>query len=195
MAEVASLSLHKLAASQMVAYTGHPLSRSCKITPPTPWLAERFVSEDPARQGKNWFVYCANNPISFTDKSGKDIDDEYNDWWYGHKLYFDAFMFCFGAALSRVAAAVSIIDALWLNEWFSSDIHDTDGHVVLGAVLSGIITTCAGFAFGNLDAMDGAKASSPLANVLGIIAVHYGFLSLFMDLEKLSDGKDHDTVI
>ncbi|MFN7172423.1 MAG: RHS repeat-associated core domain-containing protein, partial [Fimbriimonadaceae bacterium] len=30
----------------------------------------RFISEDPARDGKNWFVYCKNNPISEVDPSG-----------------------------------------------------------------------------------------------------------------------------
>ncbi len=33
------LHLHKLGASHVVAYTGHPLSKGCKITPPTTWLA------------------------------------------------------------------------------------------------------------------------------------------------------------
>ena len=35
-----SLYLHNLAASQMVGYTGHPLSKCWKLTPPTQWLAE-----------------------------------------------------------------------------------------------------------------------------------------------------------
>lgn len=31
----------------------------------------RFISEDKAMDGKNWFVYCNNNPIAFNDISGK----------------------------------------------------------------------------------------------------------------------------
>jgi RHS repeat-associated protein len=31
----------------------------------------RFVSEDPAGNGGNWYTYCSNNPISRVDKSGK----------------------------------------------------------------------------------------------------------------------------
>jgi RHS repeat-associated protein len=30
----------------------------------------RFITEDPARNGLNWFVYCNNNPLSRTDPSG-----------------------------------------------------------------------------------------------------------------------------
>ena len=35
----------------------------------------RFISEDPGRQGLNWFVYCASNPINRADPSGC--------MWYG----------------------------------------------------------------------------------------------------------------
>lgn len=30
----------------------------------------RFISEDPIRDGLNWYVYCGNNPIRFIDPSG-----------------------------------------------------------------------------------------------------------------------------
>ena len=30
----------------------------------------RFTSEDPAKDGDNWYVYCGNNPINFVDPSG-----------------------------------------------------------------------------------------------------------------------------
>ena len=31
----------------------------------------RFTSEDPARDGLNWYAYCENNPVMFYDPSGK----------------------------------------------------------------------------------------------------------------------------
>ena len=31
----------------------------------------RFISEDPAKDGVNWFVYTANNPLIFNDSDGK----------------------------------------------------------------------------------------------------------------------------
>ena len=30
----------------------------------------RFITEDPARNGMNWFAYCNNNPLSLTDPTG-----------------------------------------------------------------------------------------------------------------------------
>ena len=32
---------------------------------------ERFVTEDPARDGRNWFVYCENNPLIYFDSDGR----------------------------------------------------------------------------------------------------------------------------
>jgi RHS repeat-associated protein len=31
----------------------------------------RFINEDPAMQGRNWFVYCGNDPIGRVDPNGK----------------------------------------------------------------------------------------------------------------------------
>lgn len=31
----------------------------------------RFVSEDPAKDGQNWYVYCANNPLRYVDPDGQ----------------------------------------------------------------------------------------------------------------------------
>ena len=33
----------------------------------------RFVSEDPAANGDNWFVYCDNSPVNGVDESGEEI--------------------------------------------------------------------------------------------------------------------------
>ena len=30
----------------------------------------RFMSEDPAKSGSNWYVYCENNPVKFVDPWG-----------------------------------------------------------------------------------------------------------------------------
>jgi len=34
----------------------------------------RFLSEDPSKDGGNWFVYCGDEPVSFFDQSGRDFD-------------------------------------------------------------------------------------------------------------------------
>ena len=30
-----------------------------------------FVSEDPGRNGRNWYAYCGNNPVNAVDPSGR----------------------------------------------------------------------------------------------------------------------------
>ena len=35
---------------------------------------ERFISEDPARNGQNWYAYCNNNPINLVDKTGRSAE-------------------------------------------------------------------------------------------------------------------------
>ncbi len=40
-----------------------------------PWTG-RFISEDPARDGENWFVYCSNNPVSRADYDGESYLSE-----------------------------------------------------------------------------------------------------------------------
>lgn len=35
----------------------------------------RFISEDPARDGANWFVYCGDNPLRFVDPTGLRFDE------------------------------------------------------------------------------------------------------------------------
>jgi len=42
----------------------------------------RFITEDPARDGLNWYVYCGNNPIMFVDPSGNIREPGYvNGVW------------------------------------------------------------------------------------------------------------------
>ena len=35
----------------------------------------RFTTQDPARDGVNWWAYCGGNPITFVDPTGMSIDD------------------------------------------------------------------------------------------------------------------------
>lgn len=37
----------------------------------------RFISEDPARDGSNWFGYCGNEPVSKHDPSGRSFEEAY----------------------------------------------------------------------------------------------------------------------
>lgn len=31
----------------------------------------RFITEDPAKQGHNWYAFCGNNPLKYTDPDGR----------------------------------------------------------------------------------------------------------------------------
>ena len=42
----------------------------------------RFTTQDPARDGVNWWAYCGGNPITFVDPTGMSIDD-WQDNGYG----------------------------------------------------------------------------------------------------------------
>jgi uncharacterized protein RhaS with RHS repeats len=43
-------------------------------------LTGRFLTEDPSRQGVNWYAYCGDNPINRVDMNGKDYGDVGNQY-------------------------------------------------------------------------------------------------------------------
>ncbi len=38
----------------------------------------RFITEDPAKDGLNWYAYCENNPVMFVDRTGLYADGDKN---------------------------------------------------------------------------------------------------------------------
>ena len=42
----------------------------------------RFTTEDPAKDGVNWFVYCSGNPLNFKDSTGYWEESDSNYSWY-----------------------------------------------------------------------------------------------------------------
>ncbi len=46
----------------------------------------RFISEDPAKSGMNWYVYCENNPIKYSDPWGLTIMEEAKAMLFDHGL-------------------------------------------------------------------------------------------------------------
>ena len=44
---------------------------------------QRFISEDPAQDGTNWYVYCRNNPIRYIDPTGYITQDEIDSYESG----------------------------------------------------------------------------------------------------------------
>ena len=43
----------------------------------------RFTAEDPARDGLNWYTYCANNPVQYYDPSGLSFIETVKNWFSG----------------------------------------------------------------------------------------------------------------
>jgi RHS repeat-associated protein len=88
----------------------------------------RFMSEDLKRDGFNYFVYCANNPVMFADPTGNFL------WAAAGVCFLIGFMF--------VAAAT------FMQEYLSNASHEVNwgkvlGYGLVGGVVSGL---CAGFA-------------------------------------------------
>ena len=47
----------------------------------------RFITEDPVKDGLNWYAYCGNNPVNMVDPSGLDavlITADHAAMWQGH---------------------------------------------------------------------------------------------------------------
>ena len=42
----------------------------------------RFISEDSAKDGYNWYVYCGNDPVNRVDPSGLSFFSDAVDYWY-----------------------------------------------------------------------------------------------------------------
>ena len=45
----------------------------------------RFISQDPAKDGFNWYVYCEGNPVNFVDPSGYKLKRDIISWMEGKK--------------------------------------------------------------------------------------------------------------
>ena len=66
----------------------------------------RFASEDPARDGMNWFAYCSGDPVNCVDESGHDDSKPSNlEAWLG-RLTISVLGLIIGYFLSQILIAV-----------------------------------------------------------------------------------------
>ncbi|MBO5143736.1 MAG: RHS repeat-associated core domain-containing protein, partial [Treponema sp.] len=80
----------------------------------------RFTTQDPARDGVNWWAYCGGNPITFVDPDGREIINAYktlmttSDETLGKSSELISKVGCVLTAYTRIASAI-IGDEISLN--------------------------------------------------------------------------------
>ena len=122
----------------------------------------RFISEDLARDGGNWFAYCGNDPVARYDSSGKTAEDALIFITGSLLMAFGLFLMGIAprcadgwAGMSRVKAEYAMLNAKGLDGEYSRhlgrQIHNYDKQVrgwrAGGAGVAGIgavLMICAG---------------------------------------------------
>ena len=112
----------------------------------------RFLSEDPARDGANWFGYCGGDPVNAVDRDGRRHlrPHEQDHFWLGCLLAWEAFGFAACAAMSPPvasaifqAAAVATFLASAYQSSLALGLNDGRG-LMFGGAITGICGTLAG---------------------------------------------------
>src|SRR5581483_9461090 len=65
-------------------------------------ITGRFVSEDRAKHGNNWFMYANDNPVRYADPDGKLSQDQIN-WLCGVYANIGCGLLCTGAVTLAAA--------------------------------------------------------------------------------------------
>lgn len=88
-----------------------------------PWTG-RFLSEDPAKDGLNWYNYCWNDPVNFQDKSGQrrtnkelwrwgnDLKGNYENVYIGLGLFTAAFASKSAIAITYAASCLAFFGTM-----------------------------------------------------------------------------------
>ena len=69
-----------------------------------------FISEDPARDGENWYVYCGGNPVMFVDPSGLTYFDSFNEEIQRHTEVMEKFRFEFSMAWATTESPITVVE-------------------------------------------------------------------------------------
>jgi RHS repeat-associated protein len=94
-----------------------------------PWTG-RFVSEDPARNGTNWYTYCDNDPVNLIDATGESPVDA-----------LDAFLDKIVSILILAVAMAAIQEMA--GQMRNDGTVDSPGRVVAKAVAAGLVAAIA----------------------------------------------------
>ncbi len=158
----------------------------------------RFISEDPAMHGSNWFVYCDNDPVSGVDVRGKSPKDNKNSqvnaatWNVTEYLMLAAEIAILInlARTDKVVLAHTISYVAFLITWFVGEISYEFIHgqqPLYVTMVTGAMCTLTGtWAMGTL--AEGFLGCNPAAKVVGLRAAYCDFLALFLTLDAIQAG-------
>ncbi len=154
-----------------------------------PWTG-RFVSEDRACDGRNWFVYARCNPVNLSDSTGNST--EYYpgiNRWLG--VITSLAMMMAAAKLNPAVRAKAIADLGFLVAWWGLDVRGSAGEgdirVIGGLLLNAMVDLIVVSYTWHQYAAEIAKSSNPLVMKLALIGEHVAFISLFMSLEEIGE--------
>jgi RHS repeat-associated protein len=130
----------------------------------------RFLSEDPSKDGANWFVYCESNPVSKLDNTGEDVASV-------STLYALVGVFFVGLAYGYVLSADKLSREQCYNRmydiWMSANyINGYDIAKKLGAAAGCIVL--ASIAFGL--AVTGLDAPNIVGNIIRELQISLDFV-------------------
>jgi len=145
----------------------------------------RFISEDPARDGANWFVYCRNNPVGNVDTDGKVVAPA-----------IGAAILALGVGASTYLGigvgymlAVSYIQHEWDPNYKASPNWFARGAVSFAAGAIGFMSSPRGALWGKgIGAAALASGMAPWMAVAFIIGVEAGMIEAFLDYDMVQDN-------
>ena len=109
----------------------------------------RFVTEDPARDGRNWFVYCENNPLIYVDPDGNT----------------PLISGLIGAGIGSIVGVAAVgVQAAMGAEVTTADVI---GGIVAGAVTGGILGATGNYALAKTTGKVAVAATNAAAGALG----------------------------
>jgi RHS repeat-associated protein len=92
----------------------------------------RFISEDPGRDGVNWYLYADGNPVNKVDYKGHDSESE----WFALGAAFTALAVIYAALAPAAAGLLDIVYKVNISWQLAA---------TLGAIASGVLATTMAF--------------------------------------------------
>ncbi|MGV3616622.1 MAG: RHS repeat-associated core domain-containing protein [Fimbriimonas sp.] len=93
----------------------------------------RFLSEDPAVDGANWYIYCSNNPIDRIDKDGKDDGYTMAMTLLSASLILLG-MALLGVALDRWTVVATKLEGLWALKAIAEATADKEKRILVDLI-------------------------------------------------------------